>query len=363
MTTIIGAGGAGLNFAKQWKDKNPEDEAIIIEEHIKRGLPIQCTGILTNEIDTLLPKKILDKITLNKITQTKVFSPNNSTLIKISSDRIICNKTFIELLHEKAEKSGVKIKEGYKYIDNKGSTIKIRNTQSQKITEIKDQKLVGADGPTSNVAKNNLIYSKRNFLTGVQARVKIKDLKKEQIDFYPYIGRYAWAVPESDEIARIGVATSKNAKKLFDDFIKKYPGKIIEMQGGPIPLHKSNTHVINKQKNVALIGDSALQIKNTTGGGIVAGIKAGNVLSKGFEKYEKNLKELNKELKIHYYIDKVLQKYSDKDWDILIKKVNNPKIKEILLTKNRDNAVKLINELAKQPNMISEGIKAIWKLV
>jgi len=211
------------------------------------------------------------------------------------------------------------------------------------------------------------LYNKRSFLTGIQARVKIKDLNSRKIIFYPYIGEYAWLAPEGEEYARIGIAAKSNAKLLFDNFIKKFPGKIEEIQGGPIPLHRPGIKVQQIVKKnrvseqgfvVSLLGDAALQIKNTTGGGIIPGLNAAKALSKGFNTYNTELKPLNRELLVHYYMNKALNNYSDKDWDRLINKVNNPKIKMILLKTNRDEAKKMLFKLLTKPNMLIEGLRA-----
>ena len=53
------------------------------------------------------------------------------------------------------------------------------------------------------------------------------------------------------------------------------------MQGGTIPLFHPKIHVQNLQirPKVYLLGDAGRQIKNTTGGGILAGIRAAKLLS------------------------------------------------------------------------------------
>lgn len=367
MVTIIGGGGAGLYFAWKYKEKHPKAEVTIIEEHKERGKPIQCTGILTKELETLIPKKDIETFTLNKITKTKVFSPNDSVTSTISTDYIICNVSFIKYLHNKAEKAGVKIMEGYRYVGNEENKIKIKNLDTKEEIIIEDNFLVGADGPSSLVAKNNNLYdlqnNSREFLTGVQARIQLNGFDKEQIDFYPFIGEYAWFTPESSTIARVGVAASKNAKKIFDEFIKKYPGKILEMQGGPIPLHKPRIKVVKRTKNltVALLGDAALQIKNTTGGGIIPGLRAAKILAEHPDKYKKKLGKLNRELYIHYLINKAFRNYTAKDWDSLIIKAKKPSIQKILTNTNRDKALNMMLKFAMKPTMIVEGIKAGMK--
>lgn len=365
---IIGGGSAGLFLSEKYAEKNDAtDKVILIEEHTKPGLPVQCTGIITDEINKLISQKITDKFTLNKIKNVKIYSPNNCAELKIKENIIIDNKKFIELLAEQAEKKDVKILTSHRYISNSGSSIKIKDINTGKIKSYIDKALIGTDGPQSKVASCNRLNGKKEHLLGIQARIKIKDLDKNMIDFYPYIGEYAWSVPENDEISRIGIAIplkNQAPRKMFEDFLKKYPGKRIETQGGLIPIHKPGAKICRLQKNfsVALAGDSAGQIKNTTGGGIIPGLKAAEELSKGIETYPSNIRKLDRELYIHYIINRALRHYTGKDWDRLVSKVKDDKVKSALEKTNRDNAAKLILSLAKRPSMVSEGIIALTKI-
>ncbi len=368
---IVGAGSAGLYLSSVY-GKNKEREITIIEEHKQLGLPVQCTGLLTEEINKFIAPEQVRKFTLNKITSAKIYSPNNSVCLKIKDNIVIDNVKFVEYLASTAEKKNSKILTNHRYISNNGREIKVKDLSANKTKMISSNILVGADGPQSSVALNNSL-DKNKFLIGMQARIKIKDLEKSRLDFYPYIGEYAWSVPESDEISRVGIAApleNKNAKKIFEDFLKKYPGQKINTQAGLIPFHnpKAKTYRIQKKFSVFLLGDSAGQIKNTTGGGIIPGLKAaaelGNSLSKNNPSaYPKNIKNLNRELYLHYIINRALNKYSCKDWDRLIKKVDDEKIKKVLENKNRDNITRLLFSLAKKPSMISEGARAISKLI
>ena len=54
MIIIVGAGPVGCYAASLLAEKN---KVIVLEEHAKPGLPIQCTGIVTNNIYSFIPKK------------------------------------------------------------------------------------------------------------------------------------------------------------------------------------------------------------------------------------------------------------------------------------------------------------------
>jgi digeranylgeranylglycerophospholipid reductase len=365
---IIGGGSAGLFLAG-----SAQERTIVIEEHKKLGLPVQCTGILTDEIYKIIRESEIKKFTLNTINSTKVFSPNNSVELKIRDNLIIDNEKFIEFLTDKAERNDVKILSEHRYISNIGSEIKLKDLKSGKIKYLHDDTLIGADGPRSEVAKQNKLFVNKNFLLGIQARMKIADLEKKRIEFYPYIGEYAWSVPENDEISRVGIAVSlsnenvnnpnSHANKLFSDFLKKFSGKKIEMQAGLIPLHKPGTNIILQKKefSAALVGDSAGQIKNTTGGGIIPGLIGATGLSMGINNYKQCTGKLRRQLYLHYILHRTLRNYNGKDWDRLIAKINDEKIKHALEHNNRDNILKLLLSLSKSPSMIGEGLRAAAK--
>ena len=153
---IIGGGSAGLFFSEKYSEKNNDaDKVTLIEEHTKPGLPVQCTGIITDEINKLFSPKTVDKFALNRITNAKIYSPNNSAELKINENIIIDNVKFVEFLTEQAEKKDVKILSGHKYLSNSGSSIKIKDIKSGKTKEHTGKTLIGADGPQSRVAAYN----------------------------------------------------------------------------------------------------------------------------------------------------------------------------------------------------------------
>ena len=118
---------------------------------------------------------------------------------------------------------------------------------------------------------------------------------------------------------------------------------LIEYQGGLIPIYKKNVCV--QKGKIYLVGDAAGQIKNTTGGGLVYGLKAAKILTDCIinnKNYKKELKNLEKGLWVHSMIRRIIDKFSDKDYNKLIKIVDSKKIKNVLNKNNRDNPKMLI---------------------
>lgn len=360
-TLIIGAGPVGTLLAQELAKK--KHSVTMVEEHKLIGAPVQCTGILTDDVLKYTSKKDVKKVTKAIVTHTTIHSPNNKVSLPISPNYVVDNIMHCQMQAKMAKKLGVKILTRTRYMKNTESSVKLHDLDKKEEFTVKPKYLVGADGPTSMTAKNNGLYNKekRKFLTGVQAVVKMKKGHyDEDIHFWPYIGEYAWYCPEGDGKARIGLAARHNAKGLFDAFMKKFKGNIEGMQGGPIPLYRPNPKVEKKYKSmrVQLIGDSVPLIKNTTGGGIIPGAKATLAYVKNPDKYASSLGSLKRELYVHYKMNKVFQKFSDKNWDTLVQQTKDEKVKHILESVNRDNAFEMAAKLTlAKPSFMRWGFK------
>lgn len=364
--SVVGAGPVGVFSAWKLAKKH---EVTLIEEHDQIGAPVQCTGILTDDILKHMPKKDLLSVTQTIVKKTVIHSPSEEVELAIQPNYIIDNIAYCRMLAAKAEDAGAKIMLNTRYVNNQ-----VYKTKTAEHHVPTPDILLGVDGPNSQVAKENGIFGKRSFLTGVQAVVKVKDYD-ERIHFYPHIGEYAWYCPEGNGRARIGVAAQQKARAVFDSFISNFPGKIECMQGGPIPLYKPRPSVVRTQsdnhdtsdhralrsvKLVQLMGDSVPQIKNTTGGGIIPGTKAASIHAQDPQSYAKNLGSLNRELYTHYLINKAMRKFSSKDWDALIRQAQDEKVKRVLGAINRDNALTMAAHLIiKKPSLMTWARKLI----
>lgn len=344
MISVIGAGPSGCYSA--YLLAKAGEEVQIFEEHKEIGLPIHCTGLITASINDIL--KLKREMIVNKIDRVKIFSKNDFLELKLKNKNLVLNRRkFDNYLADLAIEQGIKIFLNYKFIDNKNNVIKIRYN-NKKETILKTDCLIGADGPLSQVAKSNNLFGKRKFLTGIQAIAKLKN--ENYIEFYPLIGRFAWVVPENEEICRIGVASYSNVKGEFDRFLKlkKIDNKmIIEKQGGLIPRY--NPKLKTKKDNIYLVGDAATQVKATTGGGIIQGLKAAESLADSIinkKDYEKEWrKEIGKDLLLHLKMKKIMDKFKEKDWNLLIKIFKKDKIRKIIESFDRDYPTRFISRL------------------
>jgi geranylgeranyl reductase family protein len=345
--SIIGAGPIGSYTAQLLSKKG--FQVNLIEEHKEIGTPIQCTGILTSSIKKVL--KLKKDLILNKLNNIEVVAPNKTSIsFNLKEEEFIIDRQkFDHYIYNKAIDGETTPYLNHRYMNMKGNNITIRDLKNKKIKNIKTDILIGADGPLSQVAKTSGLFNNRKFLLGIQASI---NKKHDPSTYKTFFGKnfpnfFGWFVPESKDIARVGLAAHNNSKFHFENFIKKFKGKIIEKQAGLIPIH--NSKIKTQKNNTFLVGDAACQTKNTTGGGIIPGLICSKALTSSITNnldYEKEWrKKIGSQLFIHKKIRETLDNFSDKDYNYLIKLLSNKKTKRVIESNSRESPSKLISHL------------------
>jgi len=356
MITIIGAGPVG-SYTAQLLAKNGKDVRVF-EEHSEIGKPVQCTGIVTKSIEEIT--SIRKDFLVNRLRKVRVHAPNgNEAEVKIN-DIVIDRAKFDNHLADKAKKAGAEIMLNNRITgirsDSTAKKIQIDNTTTKKVNLTKTDVLIGADGPNSTVSKH--MGNKRpDCWIGIQAVARMPvDKNTYEVYFGDDIpGFFGWVVPENESTARVGIATIKNPRQVFERFMKKLDGcRITEMQGGLIPKYDPKTLIENNR--TYLVGDAATQVKATTGGGLVPGLKAAECLARSITEetsYKNELRAVTKELKISLKIRNVLDKFYDDDYNQLICMIGKEKLQSVLNEHDRDSPSKIIfKSLAREPRLV-----------
>ncbi|MHA1376727.1 MAG: lycopene cyclase family protein, partial [Promethearchaeota archaeon] len=376
---IIGASIAGNYLAYLLSKSNLQ--IVVLEEHKDIGLPFQCTGIISQKLSQLI--ELPEEIVLNRVQTVKIFNPSGK-FIKLSGnehpyvvDRIALDRLF----YTKNENT----KNITYYLGERFRTFKHHVENGQKSVLIETSKrviiakmLIGCDGPLSSVGTQ--LKVKNKVLYAAQIRIKGNFPENEAVMYFHPLWKqlFGWIVPEGNNVYRIGIASSKNIKKCFNVYLKKLGidiNKKIDQQGGIIPYGIMNKSAF---KNVLLLGDAAGQVKATTGGGIVMLLTAArhasncvklsfkeNNFSKRFIKkhYEKPcLRTIGKELKLHYVIRLILERLTNKEFEIFFRIVKENKIGHIItLYGDMDFPRELIFKLLRNFSVISFLIKFVVK--
>ncbi len=344
---IVGASIAGNYLAFLLSNSNLK--IAVLEDHSEIGLPFQCAGIISQKLTQLieLPKDII----LNRVKTAKIVS-STGKYIKLSGDEhpyIIDRIALDRLYYHRVENNrnityylGEKYKSFEYRSDNDKEYVLIETSKRN----IQTRMLIGCDGPLSSVGKQ--LNVKNNVLYASQIRIKA-DFDEDEAAMYfdpRWKQLFGWIVPEGNRIFRIGIAASKNVNNCFKRYIEKLAIDIdnkIDQQGGIIPYGIMNKISFD---NIMLLGDSACQVKATTGGGIIMLLTAAKYasncvnlcfknedFSKEFIKkhYEKPCSTtIGRELKLHYFIRLILEKFKAKDFETFFTIIKENRIEHLI---------------------------------
>lgn len=357
--TIIGGGPAGTFTGYCLAKKG--FAVSLFEEHKKIGCPWQCTGILTHDIHALLQKhglKLPQNVIDNKISSVAIVAPDKQELsLKFKHPDIILNRSaYDQFLYNKFLDAGGDGFLGHRFVSCDFSHGNINVKHDGKVKKISTQKIIGADGPQSLVAQKFDLLKKRRYFTSMQAVVKIKH--DNVLRFYPFVGSFAWSVPSGDGLLRIGLCMPHHPgqqgqllstfQNLLELCTRHEKHRLISKQGGLIPYFSPLISLQRKKGMLTsyLVGDAATQVKSTTGGGIIPGMRSGALLSSCLTsgisynlafRFNRN----NRELYAHHLVRRMMNNFRLRDWNDLIAKTNSPHVRKDLNTIGRDNLLRL----------------------
>ena len=350
---VIGAGPAGCYAG--YLLARAGHKVSIYENHAQIGLPIQCTGLLTSDFDRFnLP---MDSFLVNTFSKAEIYSPKQKLVMK-QKEYLVCRKRFDNFFADLARNEGAEIWVNHPFMRREGKRLIIKDSVKNKEKRISPDIVIAADGPLSPTAKAyGLYHPERENYFGIQAIVKGKF---DRQSFKTYFGvkvcpeLFAWVVPESSTTARVGLGMRKNLREYFDAFLKEHGFTAREMQAGTIPIY--HPHQKLHKDNCYLLGDAAGFVKATTLGGLIPGLRQAEILAdciNNGKSYEKEIRPLAKQLKLHLAVRKILNKFSDEDWDKLVSYINQPKVQKVFEKYTRDNPVPLITmALLKEPRFL-----------
>lgn len=345
---VVGAGPAGA-VASKYAAKNGA-RTLLIEEHASIGSPVQCTGLISTAALTECETGE-GSFVLARMKGAFVYAPNGEELTvrgKGVKAYVIDRKMFDRALVGRSLDEGVEVLLKTRFTDIYGDKISVISDGERK--EIRADVIIGADGIQGSVGRAAGLPRCGKFLSGVQfeAPYAASDPGFVEIftgnNFAP--GFFAWAVPFGD-MARIGLAKSPDSlpaqhylEKLLEHPVvaSRYRGSRTEHVIGGIPLGLPDKTV---KDNVMLVGDTAGQVKPTSGGGVYMGAVcakiAGEVAARAarretkLEEYEKRWRSaVGQELAIGMRIHKSLGKLSDENLNEFIAFLNRPEIRDCI---------------------------------
>ena len=366
MATVVGAGPAGLAAAKRIQERGWK--TTVLEEHPKIGDPVACTGLISaSGIQELGIRKEAEEVLMNKIRGAQIYS-NNHEMIEVKRSEtvayVVDRAGFDKVLAREATEAGVEIKLNTRMIDIRNETVFVEHAGRGEL--LKSKVIIGADGVNSRTRKiMGVNTTAANFVHAYQVDAVGKfDPNYVQVFFGDYAKNFfAWIVPESEEKARVGLAsTSGNIRKDFNVFAseKNVGGEFCDMCSSLIPIGEPLKTVV--KDNMLLVGDAAFQTKATTGGGIVTGMVAGRLAGDAVHSYftnnaplrdyEKSLAGLNKDLRLHWKIRQYMNGKREEQIDKLFRKMRKARVGEFLSEHgDMDRPSKFMGKVLTKPSM------------
>ncbi|MEA2004298.1 MAG: NAD(P)/FAD-dependent oxidoreductase [archaeon] len=270
---IIGAGPAGTYLAEKLASKGIGTTIIEKKKEIGKHA---CSGLVSTRIDNHI--KIEKGLIENKIRGATFHSKDTELTIKRDRTQayVLNRPEFDKKMAEKAESAGAKIITG-----NAFENYKIKDSHAYATTSkgmIESKIIIGCDGAGSEVRKAAGLDSKKQQVNGIIGYTDEKDNSDLVQLFYgkdTAPGFFAWKIPRGKR-TEYGLAADKSHLDYFRRFTQKHKAKITDVHTHPICLG-----ILEKTAadNLLLLGDSALQIKPFSGGGVIYSFLCADIAS------------------------------------------------------------------------------------
>lgn len=387
---VVGAGPTGSFSALQAAKLGAQ--VTIFEEHGKVGVPSHCTGHLSlagiKRFDLHLPKNVFE----NEIKSAVFYSPSGYKFVVRFASPVTCvvNRTlFDQHLSNMALKAGAKIVNNT-YVDSllieKGTVRGIIFKGKKRTKKLASKVVIDAEGVSSSLLKRAELSSLncRTIVNGVQAEVdKINNIDNDTVEVFLSrnfaAGFFAWIVPRRDGTAKVGLGTERgNPRECLRHFVNHNPIARQRLKrshvtnlayhpislGGPIPR--------TFYDGLLVVGDTASQVKPTTGGGVVMGlacaeiagkVAARSVRHKDFSanflaEYERRWKKkIGFDMMAMKRLRAMLNSFSDKQLDQLITLCTRLRLDESLKTvRDVDFQGTSLIRIAKSPRILATAL-------
>lgn len=330
------------------------------------------TLIVTQRMNDLLGAAGKDSI-VNEVRRFELFTDGRVASIDLAQpDLIIERARLIRSLAKQAQQAGAELHLGRSFrkmaCHQQKIALDLQHTGGNTSEEFITDTVVASDGASSAVARA-AGWPQPPTVPLVQAIVPLpKDMSADTVrvwfvpDDTPY---FYWLIPESPERGALGIIGESGAdtRKVLDAFLVKRKLEPLGYQAARIPVYKHWVPVEKKMGNgrVFVVGDAGSQVKVSTVGGIVTGLRgaagvAEAILNRG---RSRKLKRLRREMDIHLLIRRALHDFQQEDYSRLVDSLNLP-AKRSLSEFSRDEALKLLWRVCiNQPRLVLMGLRGL----
>jgi len=334
--------------------------------------PAARTLIVTRRMNDLLGDAGSASI-VNEIRKFELFTDGRAATITLDQpDLIIERSTLIRSLAKYAQEAGAEISLGRNFRglapDAGKITLELEHAAENRTEQFSAETVVAGDGASSRVA-HAAGWPKSKTVPLVQAIVALpKDMSPDTVRVWfvpadtPY---FYWLIPESAQRGALGLIgeVGSEARKHLEAFLVKRKLDPIAFQGARIPVYRRWVPVRKDLGGgqVFLVGDAADQVKVSTVGGIVTGLRGAAGVAEAILRggASRELRELRRELDIHLLVRRAMHRFTQEDYSRLIDSLNAP-AKRSLSQYSRDEALKVLWRVCvSQPRLILMGLRGV----
>lgn len=372
---VVGGGPAGCRSAALLARGF---DVAVLEEHPQPGLPMQCAGLVTDDVIELSGVR---PDVLSTITGAEVVFPDGSVLEIHSKGvlaRAIDRADLDSKIADSAVNAGAELLTSTSY---RSHSVTDRVTLETSAGTMESRLLIGADGHSSKVRGTIPGCRPREYLRGIQADVSVRmdrqDIFRVRLGHELAPGFFTWEIPCGDH-TRVGLCTSWSAGPPMQYLrrLLKATGcedRVIGMHSGKIPLACEGRIVSDR---VMLVGDAACQVKPVSGGGLYPGLVAAGKLaetaSDALESgktdcrtlggYETECeKAFGGELRRGYRLRRMFTRMSDGDLDSAGRFASRDDVRSVLDGIDIDHPSGVLRDLLRHPSAVVSAIPLVMR--
>ncbi|MBZ1345362.1 MAG: NAD(P)/FAD-dependent oxidoreductase [Candidatus Nealsonbacteria bacterium] len=284
---IIGAGITGLYLA--WKLAEKGEEVKVFEKKEKIGKEV-CSGLFSERILKFIPES--KKLIQNQIESCLIHFPKRTLKINFSRQFLVMSHFELDnLVKNKAQRAGAKIILNY-------------NVTKQGLVTLQNgfERVIGCDGANS-VVREKLGLPTPDYRLAIQGFIPKSDYSS-YVETWPVKQGFIWKIPRKKEIEYGIIASPKEAKLLFEEFLKENNLHLERINSAIVP----QGLIIPSHSTITLCGDAAGLTKPWSGGGVIWGLIAADLLLKNFPDFLKYQKEIKKFFSVKILFSKIATK-------------------------------------------------------